>query len=449
MQNPETGTTPAAPDGAIASEARHAAMDTVGLTPRLLARLERSELPPAVVVGTEVNGLTVARALAAHGIPVLGVDHRRRRYTGYSGAFELVHCPGFRDRAGFLEFLDRLADALPRPAALFLTMDEHVLFFAAADAALRSRYLIDFPEPATVDLLMNKQRFTAYAAERGWPVPRSVFCRSIDELRAQMDALTFPVILKPRLKNRAFRSQSPAKAFHCASAAELLERYALVAQWEPEAVVQEWIPGGDDEILFSFHYFDAALRELAAFEGRKLRQWVPECGSTSCAVGVAQSRVSELSREILRDTRCVGIGSVEYKRDPRTDRVYIMEPTVGRTNMQIGVAVANGADLVSRAYFHLIDRPYPGTERPTHDRKWILLGSDLRSAAYWVRRGELTWPDYVRSLRGPRRFAVWSARDYPMLFGLARDWAGKPGRLVRRMLGRAAATSTSTAGDTR
>ena len=405
-------------------------------------------------MGTDVNGLTVARALASHGIPVLGVDSRRRLYTGYSRAFSLLLCPDFRKAAGFTAFLDDLAEALPRKAALFLTMDEHVTFLATeAGRAARERYLMEFPEPDTVDLLMNKRRFTELARERGWPVPQSLFCLSVEELRAQAGELVFPVILKPWVKNRDFRAQSPAKAFRCATADELLARYALMAQWEPEAIVQQWIPGGDDEIRFSFHYLDAALRELASFEGRKIRQWVPECGSTSSAVGVPEPRVRDLSREILRAAGCIGLGSVEYKRDPRTDRFYIMEPTVGRTNLQIGVAIANGVDLVSRAYFHLIGQPYPGVESPTWNRKWILLGSDLRSAAYWVRRGELTWPGYLRSLRGSKRFAVWRPTEYRMFGGLALDWAGKPFRVLRRAWRRVArvlprvAPRSTTAGD--
>ena len=68
-------------------------------------------------------------------------------------------------------------------------------------------------------------------------------------------------------------------------------------------------------------------------------------------------QVSALSRRILGDVGCRGFCSVEYKRDPRTGNFYIIEPTVGRVDLQLGVAIANGVDIVSRAYFHLIRRP--------------------------------------------------------------------------------------------
>ncbi|MEO6446810.1 MAG: hypothetical protein ABIZ91_01105, partial [Gemmatimonadaceae bacterium] len=48
---------------------------------------ERAPFPPAVILGTNVTGLAEARPLAAHGIPVIGVDERVRRYTSYSSAW--------------------------------------------------------------------------------------------------------------------------------------------------------------------------------------------------------------------------------------------------------------------------------------------------------------------------------------------------------------------------
>jgi predicted ATP-grasp superfamily ATP-dependent carboligase len=418
-----------------------------GLDSALLARLEKSSLPPAVVVGTDVTGLTMARALARHGVPVLGVDSLRRRYTGASGAFHLLLCTeGFRTPA-FVEWLEQLATLLPQRPVLFLSMDEHVSIVGEHGQHLRSLYRIDLPTPDAVDLLMNKQRFTAYAREQGWPVPQTLFADTADELEAGLADLPFPVVLKPRIKNSLFRLHSPAKAFHCADAAAAREAYRVVAQWEPEVVVQQWVPGGDSEVWFSFHYLDAALEEIAVFEGRKIRQWVPECGSTSAAVGVPVPRISDLSRTILRQTGCVGLGSVEYKRDPRTDRFYIMEPTVGRANLQVGVAIANGVNTIARGYYHLIGVPYPGTEPVTHDRKWVLLGSDLRSAAYYVRRGELTWRGYAASLRGPREFAVYTRHDPRLIAAAAGDWIiGKPLRLAGRVLRRLRRRSTPASG---
>src|SRR5690606_28432494 len=106
--------------------------------------------------------------------------------------------------------------------------------------------------------------------------------------------------------NLESRTHAPKKAYLCHSAEELLADYAVFARWEPEVLVQEWIPGGDGDIHFSFHYFDSAGHEVTSFEGRKIRQFIPECGVTASAVGVPTSEVSDISRRILGDVACRG-----------------------------------------------------------------------------------------------------------------------------------------------
>ena len=405
-----------------------------------LRRVERASLPPAVVIGTDITGLTEARALAAHGVPVLGIDETFRRYTSFSSALTLVLCKDFHGD-GLLELLTEIAATLPERPALFLSMDEHVKLVAHRGKAATSGFRFEFPEPAIVDLLMNKQAFSEFALREGWPIPRTFIARTLEALEAHIPGMTFPVILKPQVKNLTFRTHTSQKAFRCPDAAALRRAYSEVAQWEPEVVVQEWVPGGDGEIQFSLHYLAADLREVCSFEGRKVRQWIPECGSTASALGVPNARVVALSREILTRVGCAGFGSVEYKRDPRTDSFYIMEPTVGRVNLQVGVAIANGVDIVSRAYFHLIGRPYQDGRRPTHTRMWMIASADFRSARYYMRRGDLTWRRYLASIARPISFSSWRLGDVGMFRGLARTLVTRgPGvlaRRLRRLFGRA------------
>ncbi len=398
-----------------------------------IRRIEKVDMPPAVVVGTGITGLTLARAVGKHKVPVIGVDHKKRRYTSYSGAFHLM----LVDRhdfwgPGLVSFLVHLAESLPRKAALLLSMDEHVKLVSAHGQTLKDCYHFEFPDRETVDCLMNKEAFNRLALERGWRVPRTYAFQSSEELAGFVSELSFPVILKPQIKNLSFRTNSPQKAFRCSSHDELFLRYDLIAQWEPEAIVQEWIPGRDDAVYFSFHYFGSNLREICSFQGRKIRQYRPECGSTASAVGVRDGDLARAAREILTTTRCVGFCSVEYKRNARSDIYYVTEPTVGRVNLQVGVAVANGVDIVSRGYFHMIGQQYPLHVEPTYERKWIILKSDVKSAHYYVKKSQYTWLDYLRSLRGPKTFAVWRLSDYKMMLGFCGIWLSAPFRLAKR-----------------
>ena len=50
---------------------------------------------------------------------------------------------------------------------------------------------------------------------------------------------------------------------------------------------------------------------------------------------------------------------MEYKRDIRDSRFYMVEPTVGRTDFQEEVATINGANLPYAAYCHELEQPLP------------------------------------------------------------------------------------------
>jgi len=396
-------------------------MNSALLSEHVRRRIEGSTLPPAVVLGTNITGLAEARPLAARGIPVLGIDELRRRYTSYSSAWaQLLVTDRFND-VGLVELLEGIAKECGRRPVLFVSTDEQVKVVAQHSERLRTSYAFEYPSRATVDLLMSKEAFTTLARERGWPIPPTIAAESRSELEAEIPKLRFPVILKPRLKTVASREHASQKAYRCPDLAALYRAYDDVSPWEPEVVVQEWIPGTDADVHYSFHYFDAELREVASFEGHKIRQWIPEVGSTASSEPVHPEVVAPLSREILQSTKCAGFCSVEYKRDPRSGTFYITEPTVGRVNLQLGTALANGADLISRAYFHLAGLDYPGREERTYHRKWVYLANDLRSARYYVGQGRLTWGQWWGSLRGPKEYAVWRASDTGMWTGALRD----------------------------
>lgn len=406
----------------------------MSLDPRLVHSLARCGKAPAVVVGTDITGTAIARALAEDGVPVIGVDDRIRRFTGHSRAWSAIHVvkQGFRQPAIVYE-LERIADQLPMRAALFLSMDHHVTIIGAYGQHLRRRFAFDFPEPENVELLMDKQRFASFAEFNGWAVPHTFTCNAESEVADTARQARFPVLLKPKVKNPRFAANSRCKVFHCQTADELTAAYATVRQWEPGVIVQEWIPGGDDEVYFSFHYLAQDGTEVGSFEGRKLRQHPPRCGNTSAAVPVLEPRLHDHSLAILRAAGAAGFCSVEYKRHPETDVFYITEPTVGRVNLQLGTATGNGVNLPAMAYRHLHALPAYPVRRPRRPRTWVHVKKDFATARHYVARGELTWFRYLASLAGPRIYPVWPRGEYAMarakalsLVARGRSWVHLP-----------------------
>jgi predicted ATP-grasp superfamily ATP-dependent carboligase len=387
------------------------------------------------VIGTHVPGLAEARALAAHRIPVIGIDERMRNHTSYSKAFSAVVITPRFNQPELIDDLSDLAAELERKPVLFITGDEQVKIIAEHGHRIRDLYLFDFPDVDTVRTLMSKAAFTQLAIEQGWRIPRTDTVDNRVDLETVAAELGYPVILKPRIKNLASRTHTRQKAYRCSDWASLSAAYDDIAPWEPEVVVQQWIAGPDSEVFYSFHYFDRELRELATFTGHKIRQWVPEVGSTASSEPADAPEVTDTSRTILRKTQCYGFGSVEYKRDRRTGHFFITEPTVGRVNFQLGTALANGADLVSTAYRHLVGLPAPATTSPRSRRKWILVAADLKSARFYRSRGELTWRQYLTSIQGPKSFAVWRLTEFRMMRRGLATLVGRAARAIARRIG--------------
>ena len=90
------------------------------------------------------------------------------------------------------------------------------------------------------------------------------------------------------------------------------------------------------------------------------------------------------------------------KRDARTGGHYIVEPNVGRPTGRSAAAEAAGVELLYAMYCDVLGLPLPeGRLAQRYSGvKWIYFGRDIRSAFYYWRRDELSFAEWVSSLRG-------------------------------------------------
>jgi D-aspartate ligase len=303
----------------------------------------------AVVVGGTLNGLGVARSLAAGGIPVVVVEPTRRCAAAWSR-----HCTYARasrlEGAELIDVLVRLASRLACRPVLILTSDESVLTVSAARGQIEPLYRIDLPAPGMVEALADKVAFHALAVREGLPVPRS---RTITRA-ADLDGigeLEPPLVVKPADKTlvlagvveRTVRADSIPQAR--AVAVHMLTR-------APSLVVQEWVAGPDTEILFTLFTCDREANLIGIFPGRKLVCSPPAVGTTAvCAAAPeAAEELYRHTREFIARVGYRGLGSLEFKRDVRSGRIVIIEPTVGRTDWQEEIATICGVNLPLLAY---------------------------------------------------------------------------------------------------
>ena len=345
--------------------------------------------PFAVVVGVEVNGLGILRSLALGDVPLIAADRDLRQPAMRTRHGRKV---ALRALAGpdLVEDLIALARTVDRRPVLFVTRDETVATVSAHRDILSKHYRFQLAAPHINRALNAKAGFQTLAARGGFPIPPGASVRTEADF-PKLANLPYPCALKPGERNEAYDRQF-AKAYRLESAAEAERWCRRILPAMPDLLVQQWIEGRDDAIYFVLQYHPGDGRPPLSFTGRKAHAWPAQIGPTArCGPAPEVAPVLEpLTTRFFRECGLEGWGAMEYKRDARDGRWLMVEPTVGRSDMQIEVATLNGVNLPLAAYLWQIgEEPSPPQSRPCTlwRRDWL---ADIAAARAQPEVGR--WP---------------------------------------------------------
>ena len=191
-----------------------------------------------------------------------------------------------------------------------------------------------------------------------------MFVDSVEDLERGAEEIGFPCIFKP-VESLAFKTRFRRHVLEIGSADELREVYAKVDDCGT-LMLQDIVPGGDEELYTLGSYLDAQSRPLAQFTGHKLRQHPPRFGHVSMAVSKWVPELAEAGLRLLHELGYHGVSQVEFKRDPRDGRYRLMEVNA-RHWMWHSLGTACGVNLSLAAYRDAIGEPYmsrPPGRRP-------------------------------------------------------------------------------------
>lgn len=329
---------------------------------------EDCRTPVAVVAGIEVNGLGVVRSLGSAGVPVIAIDTDLTRPSARTRYGRKLKVPALSG-AAFVESLLWIAGKLAEKPVLFLTQEDSVAAVAAAQDRLARSYRFSMPAPNVMAMLMDKALFQEAAEKMGSPVPRSLQMTN-DVGLPEIERLQFPCVVKPLTKSDAYSAKFK-KAYKVATARDVADLWAQARSVVDALIVQEWIEGGDSDVYFCLQYRHVS-RPPVSFVGRKICQWPPLVGGTaSCAPAPDHhDELVALTDAFFSAVGFVGLGSMEFKRDTRDGRFYMVEPTVGRTDYQEEIATLNGTNLPYAAWCGEIGNAWPPARTVRPPRVW-------------------------------------------------------------------------------
>ncbi len=340
---------------------------------------------PVVAVVTSVgihNGLAVLRGLGRMGVPVYAVSEKNSigfysRYVCKSWVVPDNH----HDPEGFLEVLLEVGRELKtegKKAVLFATRDSTVELFAKNAERLEKYFVCHFPSSEVIYTVSDKMIQYRTAERIGVPYPQTYFEDELEQLYSDLVSgkLQFPVICKTRKElPSTLRKKFRIAVFETKEGLQkhVAEATSLGIHW----VVQNVVPGGDENLYTLGSCIGRDGRMKAVFTGRKLLQQPPKFGI--CRVGESME-VPELiahGEKLLRELNFFGISQVEFKYDHRDGKYKLMEVNP-RSWAWISLPIEMGINLPYAFFCDAL-----GIDVPLQEMKkravWISATDDL----YW------------------------------------------------------------------
>ena len=311
-----------------------------------------------------------------------------------------------------VELLERLGPQFDLKPVLFPCLDHSVLTISRYREQLEAWYHVMLPSHEVVELLIDKIAFCRHANQAGLPIPETYFLLSRHDAERAATQLTFPCLIKPRIRSRRWYNHTHLKALKAHDAGEFLDLYDQYARLADGLIAQQWVPG-PDACLFSCNcYFDREGGPVASFVSRKIRQWPPETGETSLGQACRDPVVERETFRLFRSVGYRGLGYVELKRNPLTGEYFILEANIGRPTARSALAEASGVELLWTMYCDAAGLPRPPQRKQSEtELKWISLRRDILSALHYWRRGDLSLRGWWQSWRGPKVYALLSRSD--------------------------------------
>jgi D-aspartate ligase len=325
---------------------------------------------PVVVLGGNLGGLGVVRSLAGGGMSIFVLDKEDggvASWSRFSRFISLRGCSGKDLVQGLIDASIRIGG---RPV-LIMTTDSDVNTVSAFRSDLEPYFRVTLPAAEMVQKLYDKAQFQILAEREGLSVPRGVILSKLSDLELTTE-LNFPLVVKPADKAPLVSNRENDRPVRVETRVEAYRVTLRMMEKAGRLAIQEWIEGEDSDIYFSLFVCDAAGKVVAMFSGRKLVCDPPDVGITAICIAAPEinEELTNLSRQFIERVGYKGIGGLEFKRDRRSGRLVITEPTVGRIDWQEEIATFCGTNIPLAAYCAETGVPYKESSRQTSTVMW-------------------------------------------------------------------------------
>lgn len=357
-------------------------------------RIPETSYPLPVVLNVSgANGLGIIRGLAEYGLRSLALDCQPDA-IGFASRHAMgMTCPDPHvepDR--FISFLAALGKRMQQKGVLLIAHDTYLAEVAKQASELSPYFHFTAAAWSVLQRVMDKKVQYETAEAQGVAVPRTFFLDDSPPDEIDPNALAWPAILKAQF-GKSFSRAIGRQVIIVDSIQEV--RAACDAFKGFSLMLQEIIPGGDDQLYSFGSCLGRSGEVLASVTGRKIRQHPAGFGTALVAENLPTCDLSDRSTRLLRAMDFFGPSQVEFKLDPQDGRFKLMEINA-RFWKWHSLATACGANVAYAAYRDACGDPIElQTSVETH-RFWTMSLDDFVMTGRRVYLGKYPWRSWCK-----------------------------------------------------
>ena len=316
-----------------------------------------------------------------------------------------------------------LGKSFSKKPVLFYDDDQFQLFISRNREKLYPYYHFPLPDHKMLEQIIEKTEFAALAERLSLPAPKTICSDGFETAEDALRLIALPCFFKP--KNRVHwdasdlikaRGGKNYKGILAENVTAFNDAYHGIKKFTNDFIIQEYIPGGDNSI-YSFHaYFNRDAQPLAYFAGRKIRDFPKECGQSTYLELVKDKEVVQLGIDILNKLDYVGLVKIDFKKDIRTNRLYILEINP-RATLWNHLGAVSGVNLPLIAYRDILGQEVTIPKDYKTNIRWLSFLNDVKGFILdYHKDGDLSWKQWIFSYWSFKVYAVFSWKDpYPFI----------------------------------
>ena len=360
---------------------------------------------PVLVFNCHYNGLSIIQALGRQKIPVYALDAYRDIGT-FSRYAKFWKCPDpLKDEKSFINFLLEKVALFSCPPVLFPTNDHWAMAISKYKSKLGKFCFPCVADWEVVRLILNKDKFTSWAFQKGYPVPRTY---PVEEI-IRNKYIEFPIVAKP-ISRRFLGSNKNAyelavqldkiRMILIRDKASFVDFIHLNQDLLPYIFFQEYVPGMAHDMYTVGIYANKKHQVLGIFTGKKVRGFPPDIGD--CIIGQVEKlppALINIVKDMVKDIKYTGIAEFEFKKNCKTSEYKLIEVNP-RSWSWIGITPYCGVNLPLIAYYDLTgikNVKYQECKLETGEVKYVKILQDFLNCLFGYKK--IGFPKYHLSFR--------------------------------------------------